>query len=406
VDIRHHDSGETAIEGTISRGGREIADVIEGAWRRGARFDGWSEHCSPGYWEQALNENGLTQLDVFREIKEDEELPWEVVNYNIERGYFSKERKKAHQADVTAECKNERCSACGVCDFQALHNILAVPTERPLSQPVQGMLQGIPGTTVRLAYVKGEPVRFISHLDLMRELERTLRRTHVPVLYSEGFSPRPRMSAGPPLALGWTSDSEWIDVELAGDWPAERLRKLLDDLNAHTATGIVFYRAAAMSQETSSLVTGIEQSSYVCSFPRPPFDTTLGALTEAATGFMAEPSVVIERERKRRRREVDIRPLVHEFAVVAEDEVILRITTASGQVVKPTEVLHAALGLPESQVPLIQIHKLEATLASGDCPAAGALARAEVQDFEARNTHYCTQPARDARGYTGGRTPS
>jgi radical SAM-linked protein len=345
-------------------------------------------------------------LDVFREIGEAEGLPWEIVDYGIERSYFIKERHKAYQAGITAECKNERCTACGVCDFQGLHNILAAPAPRHSSETVPGMLQGIPGTTVRLGYAKGETVRFISHLDLMRELERTLRRAVVPVLYSEGFSPRPRISAGPPLALGWTSDSEWLDVELAGDWPAEDLRKLLDDLNAHAAPGIEFYRAAAMPRRSSSLVTGIERSSYLSRFPRPPFDTTLGTLTEAATAFMAAPSVVVQRERKRRRRAVDIRPLVHEFAVVAEEEVVLRITTASGQVVKPTEVLQAALGLPESQVPLIQIHKLEATLASGDCPTAGAIARAEVHSFEARNTHYSTQPARDACGYSGGRAPS
>ncbi len=406
VDIRHHDNGETAIEGIISRGGREVAAVIEGAWLRGARFDGWSEHCSPGYWEQALNENGMTLLDAFREIGEEEELPWEIVSYGIDRRYFAKERRRAYEVGTTAECKNQRCSACGVCDFQALHNILTAPAADPVPDPVRGVLQGVPGTTVRLGYTKGEAVRFISHLDLMRELQRTLRRAELPVLYSEGFSPRPKVSAGPPLALGWTSDAEWIDVEFAGDWPEERLRKLLDDLNAHVAAGIAFTTAAAMPKQTSSLVTGIAQSGYVARFPSPPFATTLGTLTEAATTFMAAPSAVIERRGKKRSRKVDIRPLVQEFAVVAEDEAVLRITTASGQLVKPTEVLREALALEERQVPLIIIHKFEATLASGDCPTAGALARAEVQSFEARNTDYRRQPARDACGYIGGRTPS
>jgi radical SAM family uncharacterized protein/radical SAM-linked protein len=406
VDVRHHDSGETAIEGIISRGGREIAAVIEGAWRRGARFDGWSEHCSPGYWIEALQDNGLTLEDVFRERGEQEELPWEIVSYAIDRSYFRKERKKAYQAGVTAECKNVRCSACGVCDFQALHNILAAPATKPVSQQAPAVLQGVPGTTVRLRYSKGEAVRFISHLDLMRELERTLRRARVPVLYSEGYAPRPRMSAGPPLALGWTSDSEWIDLELAGEWPAGRLTQLLDDLNSRAATGIAFTMAAAMPGKCSSLVVTIERSGYLARLLRPPFETTLGTLTEAAETFMAAPSVIVTRERKKRRSEVDIRPLVHEFAVVGQDEVVLHITTASGQVVKPTEVLQAALGLDRSQVPLIRIHKFETTLASGDCPTTGALARAEVHGFEERNTDYCTQPARNARGDIGGRPPS
>ncbi len=406
VDIRYHDSGATAIEGIISRGGREVADVIEGAWRRGAKFDGWTEFCDRAKWEGALAERGLTLLDVQREIGEDEELPWEIVSYKIDRKYFLKERHKAYAGRQTAECKDERCSSCGVCDFQAMKNLLAAPATAPSARPADGMLQGLPGTTVRLRLSKGSGVRFISHLDLMREIERALRRAHVPVLHSEGFSPRPKISAGPPLALGWTSDSEWIDVELAGDWPEPRLRDLLEDLNAVVATGITFTLAAAMPPKSGSLMSEIELSTYIARFPRPPFDTSFGTLTEASESFLGMSEAVILRERKkaRERRAIDIRPMVHEFAVVAEDEVVLRLTTASGRSAKPTEVLQAALGLEESRVPLVQIHKLEATLASGDCPSTGAIARAEVEDFETRDTHHSTQPARDARGNSGGRS--
>jgi radical SAM-linked protein len=406
VEIRHHENADTAIEGIISCGGRETADVIEGAWRRGARFDGWSEFCDLSKWEQALEAGGLTLLDTMREIGEEEDLPWEIVSYEIERAHFLKERHKAYQACLTAECKVERCSSCGVCDFQAMRNLLAAPVTSEKPDPAQGLLQGVPGSTVRLGYMKGEGVRFISHLDVLRELERTLRRAAVPVLYSEGYSPRPKLSAGPPLALGWTSNSEWIDVELAGDWPEQRLLDLLDELNGVVAPGLTFTVAAAMPPKVPSLMTGIEKSAFVARFPRPPFSTSFGTLTEASVSFMVQTSVVIVRERKRRRREIDLRPMVHEFAVVAEDEVVLRITTAEGRSAKPTEVLQAALGLDEGLVPLVRIHKLEATLASGDCPTAGALARAEVTDFETRNTDYSTQPARNARGHSGGRSIS
>ncbi len=405
VEIRHHESADTAIEGVISRGGREIANVIEGAWRRGARFDGWSEHCNFGFWDEALTENGLTISDMFREIGEEEELPWEVVSYKIDRKYFLKERHKAYQAGETDECKHQRCTACGVCDFEAMRNLLAAPVSTPRPEPAVGLLQGIPGTTVRLGYAKGDEVRFISHLDLLRELERTLRRAELPVLYSEGYSPRPKVSAGPPLALGWTSDSEWIDVELAGEWPESRLATLLENLNTHVAVGIAFTVAAAMPHKGESLVVGIERSTYVARFPSSPFDTTLGSMTQAAAAFMAAPSCVIIRERRRRRREIDIRPLVHEFAVVAADEIVLQLTTENGLSVKPTEVLEAALGLDKSQVPLIRIHKIEATLASGDYPAAGAIARAEVNKLEARDINFSYEPARDARGNYGGRSP-
>ncbi|MBI4421335.1 MAG: DUF2344 domain-containing protein [Gemmatimonadetes bacterium] len=413
VEIRHHETADTAIEGIISRGGREIAEVVEGAWRRGARFDGWGEYCRFDHWLAALEAQGRTLRDTFREIGEDEELPWEVVSYKIDRGYFLKERHKAYAAGETDECKHVRCSACGVCDFEAVRNLLAAPVTTAKPDPATGLLQGVPGSRVRLGYRKGEAVRFISHLDLLRELERTFRRAEAPVLYTEGFSPRPRLSAGPPLALGWTSDAEWIDVDLAGEWPQERLTELLADLNRHVVPGIDFFVATVVPPGTGSLVAGIAQGTYRATLPNPPFETTLGELEGAARRFLDAPSVVILRERKGQRgqrgqreherlnRPVDIRPLVYDFAVLSEDTVALTVATSSDGSVKPTEVLAAALGLDETRVPLIQIRKLAATLASGDDPAACGAARAEVNTLETRNLDYW-EPARDARRDPGG----
>ncbi len=405
VTIRHHQTADTAIEGIISRGGREIARVIEGAWRRGARFDGWGEHCRFDRWLEALEEAGLTLHDSFRERAEDEELPWEIVTYKIDRKYFLKERHKAYRAGETPECKHERCSACGVCDFDAMKNLLAaaeVGSASPPPESAPGLLQGIRGSTVRLGYRKGEPVRFISHLDLLRELERTFRRAELPVIYSEGFSPRPKLSAGPPLPLGWTSDSEWIDVELAGPWPQEALLGLIELLNASSAPGVDFFVAAVMPVGVGALGAQIAECVYVADLPSPPFELAFGDLEQAMSEFLAMPSVVIQRSRKGRVKPVDIRPLVRELSVTAPDQVILTVATGGGGSVKPTEVLQAALKLDESVVPLIKIHKVMAILASGENPVDQSLAMAQVSNFETGNTHYGLEPARNACGYSGG----
>jgi radical SAM-linked protein len=288
-----------------------------------------------------------------------------------------------------------------------MKNLLAAPVSTPTPEPATGLLQGIPGSRIRLGYRKGPAVRFISHLDLLRELERTLRRAASPVLYSEGFSPRPRISAGPPLALGWTSDAEWIDVELAGEWPDRRLSELLGDLNRCVAPGITFFTAATIPAGDRSLVADIERGVYLARFPNPPFETTLGELEAAVQQFSSAQKVVVRRERKAPRgnetrvREVDIRPLVYDLAVLSADSIELTLATASDGSVKPTEVLAAALDLAETRVPLIQIHKLAATLASGDDPVVHALARAEVSTLETRDLDRW-EPARDARGDPGG----
>jgi radical SAM-linked protein len=287
-----------------------------------------------------------------------------------------------------------------------MRNLLAAPAGSPKPEPATGLLQGIPGSRVRLGYRKTDAVRFISHLDLLREIERCLRRAQAPVLYSEGFSPRPKISAGPPLALGWTSDAEWVDVDLAGEWDADRLSSLLGDLNRSVAPGIEFFTAGTVSPREDSLVAQIGRGTYLATFAAPAFDTTLGDLESATHRFLASEQIVIRRERKTRDnetrvRELDIRPLVFDLAVLGDDRIELTLATASDGSVKPTEVLAAALGLQETKVPLIQIHKLAATFSNGDDPMAAALVRAEESTLETRDTD-SWRPAGDPRGDPGG----
>lgn len=402
VEIRHHETADTAIEGIISRGGREIAAVVEGAWRRGARFDGWGEFCRFDSWLEALAEEGLSLQDTFREIDETEDLPWEVISFKIDRGYFLKERNKAYRAGETDECKHVRCSACGVCDFDAMKNLLAAPSTVALPESAPGLLQAVPKTTIRIRYGKDEAVRFISHLDVLRELERTFRRAALPLVYSEGFSPRPRLSAGPPLALGWTSDAEWIDLELAGDWTAGRLRNVLDVLNESSAPGIRFAEAMIMPRGTESLNAVVESSQYHVHFPSPPFDYSFGELEGAVRRVLSADSIPVVRRHKRRVQEFDIRPLVHEFSALGEDTMLLTVATGSRGSVKPTEVLREALELDERRTALIRIHKLAAALANGDDPGAGAVAAVKVHSIETGNTHYGFEPSRNASSHSGG----
>ncbi len=100
-------------------------------------------------------------------------------------------------------------------------------------------------------------------------------------------------------------------------------------------------------------------------------------------------------------REVDLRPLVYDLAVLSDDRIELTLATADNGSVKPTEVLGAALGLTEATVPLIQIHKLAASCALEEDLLAQALARAEVNTLETRDID-CWEPARNSRGDPGG----
>jgi len=408
VEIRNHDPAETIIEGVISRGGREAADVIEEAWRRGARFDGWSETIDLAVWRDALAARGLSLDASFRERAEDEDLPWEVVSYKIPREYFLKERRRAYAAQETDECKAVRCSACGVCDFQAIRNVLApepnpVRAVRPASTARPRDAAAAPtSATVRLRYAKRSPLRFVGHLELMGELDRVLRRAGVPVVYSEGFAARPRISAGAPLATGWVSESEWLDVEAAGEWDAPALARLLCDLNRHTAAGLDFLAAGALSGRGQSLMASVERSTYRATFPQPPFEWSFADLDAGCRTFLARADAPYARERHGRTRQVDLRPLVFDLAALDASTVVAEVRTASDGSAKPTEILEAALGIPQERVPLILIQKTDTRFAGGASPLQSCAVAVGDTDVEKGNLDQW-QPAGDPRGDRGGR---
>ena len=88
---------------------------------------------------------------------------------------------------------------------------------------------------IKLKYKKGEAVRFIGHLDLVRVFYRAVRRAGLPMAYSKGFNPHPKISFGPALKLGQISDNEFLTLHLEEDLPPEEIRKRL---NAVLPTGL------------------------------------------------------------------------------------------------------------------------------------------------------------------------
>lgn len=102
------------IEALLSRGDRRLGDVIERAWRLGARFDGWRECFRYDLWRQALQEFNL-DLDWYchRERDRDEILPWDHIHAGVDRNFLWDEWEKSLAAGTTDDCRYGKCGRCG-----------------------------------------------------------------------------------------------------------------------------------------------------------------------------------------------------------------------------------------------------------------------------------------------------
>lgn len=113
ITYNWHDPDTSYLEACLSRGDRRLADVIETAWKNGAKFDSWSEYFNFQTWMDAFQSNGLDPaFYANRERGKDEILPWKVISDGVKDSYLWKEREAAYQGVITPDCR-VKCSGCG-----------------------------------------------------------------------------------------------------------------------------------------------------------------------------------------------------------------------------------------------------------------------------------------------------
>jgi radical SAM-linked protein len=165
---------------------------------------------------------------------------------------------------------------------------------------------------IRIRYCKGALVRFISHLELMKTFHRALRRAQIPVAFSEGFNPRPKTSFGPPVSVGFTAENEYADINLKADMEA---KEFIERLNASLPEGLKVLDAWVIDESSYALSAVINTAVYIAAVfidKETTEDMAEGALAQ----FMAKDRIVINKKRKNKITETDIRPFVYEIKIL------------------------------------------------------------------------------------------
>ncbi len=193
----------------------------------------------------------------------------------------------------------------------------------------------------RICFQKGDHVRYISHLDLHRAIERTLIRSKLPVNYSKGFSPRIRLNLTTALPLGCSSLVELADIWLLEDLDPSDIH---DALASSAPPGITFTSVEPIDMRMPSLQSQIRAVEYRVELTMGHDPTTLAQTIE---DLLANDSL----PRTRRGKQYDLRPLIHELEGNQDqgDQISLRmlLNVGEGSTGRPEEVLFA-LGLDPS----------------------------------------------------------
>ncbi|MFW6256600.1 MAG: TIGR03960 family B12-binding radical SAM protein [Bacillota bacterium] len=105
------------LEGIFARGDRRLAAVIETAWKKGARFDGWNEHFNFSVWEESLREHDLDPVSFLKKRSLKNDLPWSHIKLGVSEDYLKTEYKKGLNGEFTSDCRDGKCTRCGINSF-------------------------------------------------------------------------------------------------------------------------------------------------------------------------------------------------------------------------------------------------------------------------------------------------
>jgi radical SAM family uncharacterized protein/radical SAM-linked protein len=186
-------------------------------------------------------------------------LPWDHLDTGIDKKWLQEDLERALAAGIVPDCSFDGCSHCGVCGTDFGHNVIVPPLPIP-----EFTGQFTPNTDkvqrVRVWFGKIGKMALVGHLDLAKLFDRAIRRASIPVTYSGGFHPAPRITIGNALPLGSTSTGEIVDLELTAPMDDAEFRS---KLAAQLPADIPIYRVESVDRKQPAVSVLITKAEYL-----------------------------------------------------------------------------------------------------------------------------------------------
>jgi radical SAM family uncharacterized protein/radical SAM-linked protein len=381
VKVNFTDVRISAMEDFVGRGDRRLAPVIRRAWELGAGMDAWWENLDSafGAWTQAIDESELTwkyrkvengewnimdpvgahgDVPLQNDDRLDDPLPWDHLDTGITKQWLKEDLQRALEAATVPDCSFDGCSHCGVCSVDFGHNIVIQPPEIPAFAgefvPNQDRVQRL-----RVWFGKQGDMGLVSHLDLIRLFDRVVRRAQIPIAFTGGFHPGPRISPANALSLGSTSSGEIVDFELTRSIEPSTFEKLLSD---HLPDTIPVYQVLEVPLKNPSATQAVVRAEYHLKM----------VLTEEASGptdwaawvnaVLATTDILFEQKTKSgKTKEINLRDRLHELELIqTEPQVVLRFIGScqnDGTNLRPEHVVFMLESVSGQSIQLQHIHR-------------------------------------------------
>lgn len=293
VAVKAHEPEISYIEGFISRGDEKVGLAVYEAFRRGARFDGWTEKFDFQRYVDIFNEAGITAKDYMNGGRSH---VWKMIDCLPSNAFLQKERELSLRHEESKLCNqgcDENCKICGngISKRKAVDDYKYEKCDETAKKTDERF-------RYFLEFTKSGLSRFLSHKDLMRHFETLFRIGDINLLMSEGFNPHPRFQFSSALSLGIESQCEILEFFTAEEYSTEELEKRLNGISLqserknHADLQITRIRKC-VNVKKASLFNNLAQTEYLLSYDK----KFAEQINEDIKKFMHEKKVIFTDER-------------------------------------------------------------------------------------------------------------
>ena len=337
IRLRWHDAGQSLVESYLARGDRRLAAVLDRLVTADhSGMDAWTDHFRLEPWQGALEAAAaagqIPAPALYLQARDPATpLPWDHLDVGLERGYLEQERLAALAGRQRPDCTDGTCDSCGVCPSEPLHRLAqpaapAAPAEAPAvdqaeHQPCQ----------VRIWFHKVQRASLMSHLEMVGVFEHAARRAELPLDFSRGFHPKPRMRFTPALPLGAHSQCEFLELGLRQPMDPDELHRRL---GGQLPPGLPIQRCELVQDKLMGRIRGVRW------LLQPGLPLDADALEQARARLAAGPLLL----QRAKGKQVDLSAVVQGLRQVDDGWIEVECSFGARGTVKPDEILRGLLG--------------------------------------------------------------
>ncbi len=326
ADIRAHNHQSSIIEAFLARADRRVSKAIYIAWQKGMRFDQWKDKFNFEVWTESIKEAGFDlNFYVYRRRGFDEVLPWQHINLGVDKQFLYNDYTNGIKETANAVLGKEK-------------QITKLP------ENISSVKKEIFETKFRvlLQFSRSGYVKYVSQLEQIDFFRRALKRTKLPLAYTNGFSPQVKAAFGPAIAVGYESDSEYVDLSLTEKVDLEQIKQ---EISKILPEGYKLLNAKYIPLRFPSIESVVNLAEY----------TIKGVKLEQSylDEYLNQEQILIKKVKKDKETIVDVKDLIREIKVIDDNTLKIFLRFGPAKNMKLEKILQNLLKIQEKDIKIL-----------------------------------------------------